>query len=190
MVIPLLPENVWGSLNAVLFTIVVSLSLISHARASYFDPGLVPLMDKTVDFSDLSAKTENTQQSMNEGWTLCNRCEIYRPPRSHHCRICKRCVRRLDHHCPCIHSIIVMIESILFGIFVVSVLIDQLQAILNDRSLIDSLKSNENSKIQPVPPSCVLLRKTFGRGPPVLWFFPCDLKKISHTTESVDMYHV
>jgi len=35
-----------------------------------------------------------------EDWTLCTRCETFRPPRAHHCRICKRCVKRMDHHCP------------------------------------------------------------------------------------------
>ena len=32
------------------------------------------------------------------------RCEMYRPPRAHHCRICKRCIRKMDHHCPWINN--------------------------------------------------------------------------------------
>uniref|UniRef100_A0A8B9S461 Palmitoyltransferase n=1 Tax=Apteryx owenii TaxID=8824 RepID=A0A8B9S461_APTOW len=40
----------------------------------------------------------------NEDWTVCNRCETYRPPRAHHCRVCHRCVRRMDHHCPWINN--------------------------------------------------------------------------------------
>ena len=32
------------------------------------------------------------------------RCEMYRPPRAHHCRICRRCIRRMDHHCPWINN--------------------------------------------------------------------------------------
>ncbi|KAJ6773007.1 PROTEIN S-ACYLTRANSFERASE 16-RELATED [Salix koriyanagi] len=29
----------------------------------------------------------------------CDKCCTYKPPRAHHCRICRRCVLRMDHHC-------------------------------------------------------------------------------------------
>lgn len=38
----------------------------------------------------------------------CNKCNNIKPQRSYHCRICKRCIKRMDHHCPwlnmCINS--------------------------------------------------------------------------------------
>eukprot|EP01083_Nonionella_stella_P030335 83183_1 len=30
----------------------------------------------------------------------CNECNCYKPWRAHHCSICKRCVLKMDHHCP------------------------------------------------------------------------------------------
>eukprot|EP00484_Ammonia_sp_Unknown_P008938 CAMPEP_0197056366 /NCGR_PEP_ID=MMETSP1384-20130603/83433_1 /TAXON_ID=29189 /ORGANISM="Ammonia sp." /LENGTH=405 /DNA_ID=CAMNT_0042490319 /DNA_START=37 /DNA_END=1254 /DNA_ORIENTATION=- len=30
----------------------------------------------------------------------CNQCQCYKPWRAHHCSICKRCVLKMDHHCP------------------------------------------------------------------------------------------
>ncbi|CDU24751.1 uncharacterized protein SPSC_04584 [Sporisorium scitamineum] len=30
----------------------------------------------------------------------CNKCDAPKPDRTHHCSTCKRCVLRMDHHCP------------------------------------------------------------------------------------------
>ncbi|KAI0978621.1 hypothetical protein GJ496_010652 [Pomphorhynchus laevis] len=47
------------------------------------------------------------------GWTpildehkveWCKYCNGYKPPRSHHCKKCKRCVILMDHHCPWING--------------------------------------------------------------------------------------
>ncbi|EPY28733.1 Zinc finger DHHC domain containing transmembrane protein [Strigomonas culicis] len=35
---------------------------------------------------------------------VCTTCMVPRPARSRHCRICDRCVRRYDHHCPWINN--------------------------------------------------------------------------------------
>ncbi|KAE9589892.1 putative protein S-acyltransferase [Lupinus albus] len=29
----------------------------------------------------------------------CDKCFAYKPPRTHHCRVCRRCVLKMDHHC-------------------------------------------------------------------------------------------
>ncbi|CAF0937714.1 unnamed protein product [Rotaria sp. Silwood1] len=175
IIIPLLNESLYGTLHALITCTFIFLCMFSHARASYFDPGFVPLPKKGIDFSDVKINDNN---KVNEhGWTICNRCDTYRPARSHHCRV---------------HSIIICVESCLFGLFVVTIFVDQVQSILNDRSLIDTLKLDEDSRMtqQILPPARVLLRKVFGPGPMILWLLPCDLKKSNETTDLQNMHHV
>lgn len=33
-------------------------------------------------------------------YRFCSTCNIFKPDRAHHCRVCDRCVLRMDHHCP------------------------------------------------------------------------------------------
>ena len=37
---------------------------------------------------------------------MCSQCQTFKPPFSHHCRICNRCISRMDHHCPWMNNCI------------------------------------------------------------------------------------
>ncbi|XP_067328552.1 palmitoyltransferase ZDHHC3-A-like isoform X2 [Anolis sagrei] len=95
--------SLWCPFHAVAFNFIVVMLLACHTRAVFADPGMVPLPDTALDFSDLRSSNSAPHKS-SQDWTVCNRCETYRPPRAHHCRICHRCVRRMDHHCPWINN--------------------------------------------------------------------------------------
>ncbi|CAI8045534.1 Palmitoyltransferase ZDHHC3, partial [Geodia barretti] len=101
------------------------MSIVCHLRASLTDPGYVPLSKTKIDFSSDLEKTESGQKKKKKRepppigeWTVCHRCEIYRPPRSHHCRKCGRCVRRMDHHCPWINNCVGELNLKYFFLFV------------------------------------------------------------------------
>ncbi|XP_029880535.1 palmitoyltransferase ZDHHC3-like isoform X2 [Aquila chrysaetos chrysaetos] len=101
---PALRGSPWCPFHAAAFNLIVLLLLACHARAVLADPGVVPLPDTAIDFSDLRSGAPRKPERSQEDWTVCDRCEAYRPPRAHHCRICHRCVRRMDHHCPWINN--------------------------------------------------------------------------------------
>lgn len=97
--------SLWAPLHVVLFNTVVFLLGMSHIKAVLSDPGTIPLPLNRLDFSDLHNAAQKNGSGHDPGeWTICTRCETYRPPRAHHCRICKRCIRRMDHHCPWINN--------------------------------------------------------------------------------------
>lgn len=96
--------SLWAPIHVVLFNTIIFLLSMSHLKAVLSDPGTVPLPQNRLDFSDLHASSGHKNGHDHGEWTVCTRCETYRPPRAHHCRICKRCIRRMDHHCPWINN--------------------------------------------------------------------------------------
>ncbi len=102
IVLQTMDGTLWAPLHVLLFNVVVFLLLMAHSRAVFSDPGVVPLPQHRVDFSD--AHSGKDLDPPQEDWTICTKCEMYRPPRAHHCRICQRCIRKMDHHCPWINN--------------------------------------------------------------------------------------
>ncbi|XP_062092037.1 probable protein S-acyltransferase 15 isoform X2 [Humulus lupulus] len=81
-----------GSLNAVIFTFLAVSSLFSFSVCVLTDPGHVP-PSYAPDVEQSGISDEETKAK------ICDRCSTYKPPRAHHCRVCRRCVLRMDHHC-------------------------------------------------------------------------------------------
>lgn len=52
------------------------------------------------------------------GLRHCGNCELYKPDRAHHCKVCNRCVYMYDHHCPWINNCIGRNNYKLFACFV------------------------------------------------------------------------
>ncbi|NWI89633.1 ZDH23 Palmitoyltransferase, partial [Pitta sordida] len=49
-----------------------------------------------------SRMSADEPEGVRKDW--CTKCQLVRPARAGHCRLCGRCVRRLDHHCVWINS--------------------------------------------------------------------------------------
>ncbi|AOA60819.1 Palmitoyltransferase [Komagataella phaffii CBS 7435] len=47
---------------------------------------------------ELLNRTVTTSGSGN--FRICNKCEVFKPDRSHHCSSCGICILKMDHHCP------------------------------------------------------------------------------------------
>ncbi|KAK7253378.1 protein-cysteine S-palmitoyltransferase [Aureococcus anophagefferens] len=61
--------------------------------------------------------------------TICGRCDAYKPPRSHHCRICNRCIVRMDHHCPWMNNCIGANNQKHFMLFLLYTIVEAVYAL-------------------------------------------------------------
>ena len=72
---------------SVIYGTICALALASHAKTMFTDPGSIP--NDAVPLAVLFEQGITTH-------AMCSHCQTYKPPKSHHCRICNRCVSRMD----------------------------------------------------------------------------------------------
>ncbi|XP_010521600.1 PREDICTED: probable protein S-acyltransferase 16 [Tarenaya hassleriana] len=106
-----------GIANAAVFTALALMCVYNYAIAIFRDPGWVP--------ANYAPDVEDPENPVHEikrkGGDLryCQKCSHYKPPRAHHCRVCKRCVLRMDHHCIWINNCVGHTNYKAFFIFVI-----------------------------------------------------------------------
>ncbi|ESN92683.1 hypothetical protein HELRODRAFT_69747 [Helobdella robusta] len=81
-----------------LSVLLALLAFFSHCQAMFTDPGAIPRGNAT---PENIAKLE-----FPEGKTIlrCVKCDSIKPDRAHHCSTCKRCIKKMDHHCPWVNN--------------------------------------------------------------------------------------
>ncbi|KAL4988152.1 Palmitoyltransferase pfa3 [Aspergillus falconensis] len=97
----------WIGLPSSILGVVLYLALnISYTTAVFTDPGS-PLGPRSGGGNPYSALPitelpEYTSYTVNStgGSRFCKKCQCPKPDRAHHCSTCKRCVLKMDHHCP------------------------------------------------------------------------------------------
>ncbi|KAJ8298448.1 hypothetical protein KUTeg_024979 [Tegillarca granosa] len=99
-------------------------------HASTTDPGFLP---RNIPEYDQAIKQvahfDEWKQGDNPLSRLCHTCRTVKPLRSKHCRVCNRCVKMFDHHCPYIYNCVgyrnrPWFFSFVFSMFILILLTD------------------------------------------------------------------
>lgn len=108
----------WSNISPaipILFAYLFCLCFSSFLHASVVDPGIIPrnlhsmpppdpsddplvIGPPTNDWVMVKLATSEVA-AMDVPVKFCKTCNIWRPPRCYHCRVCDNCIETLDHHC-------------------------------------------------------------------------------------------
>mmetsp|Transcript_48427 Transcript_48427/g.85340 ORF Transcript_48427/g.85340 Transcript_48427/m.85340 type:complete len:369 (+) Transcript_48427:160-1266(+) len=102
-----------GMLQIVIFHGITVLLIICYVRSILEHPGEIPNNDPLWQYNTVGDMRSNFEQmaAMNLQETKksgdrrhCKWCGKYKPDRCHHCRVCRTCILKMDHHCPWIYN--------------------------------------------------------------------------------------
>ena len=81
----------------ILLFILYFIEIFSTFRTGFTDPGILPKQ-----YTIKAPKKKIERKSIIRGHLFnlkyCFNCDVFRPPRTSHCRKCDNCVQKFDHH--------------------------------------------------------------------------------------------
>lgn len=107
------PRQAAGIAVIVLYFILLTLTAIPYFRTLYVihcNPGLIPCTQESEKGTSNGLEYFYSKDAFicdHQGKPIwCNKCNNWKPDRTHHCSEIDRCVRRMDHYCPWVGGIV------------------------------------------------------------------------------------
>jgi len=77
--------------------------------------------DDDFEYERKSYISENNREEISKKYGIdfkrCDKCLVVRPPKVHHCSVCRGCIMRMDHHCPWINNCVGQFNQKFFILF-------------------------------------------------------------------------
>ncbi|NP_001359469.1 palmitoyltransferase ZDHHC3 isoform 3 [Mus musculus] len=116
-------DYAYSIINGIVFNLLAFLALASHCRAMLTDP-VMPKGNATKEF------IESLQLKPGQVVYKCPKCCSIKPDRAHHCSVCKRCIRKMDHHCPWVNNCVGENNQKYFVLFTMYIALISLHALI------------------------------------------------------------
>jgi len=138
------PGPMFGVVCLVVHHILMFFLVWSFAMSIMVDPGRVPewfarlemerqgmhLPDKLLkldadEYKQLAQESQggSIEKKLDGSGRWCRKCVKVKPDRCHHCRVCQRCVLKMDHHCPWINNCVGYYNYKYFYLFILYALL-------------------------------------------------------------------
>jgi len=138
------PGPMFGVICLVIHHILIFFLIWSFSMSIMVDPGRVPewyarlemerqgmhvpgkfLAGEEQDYKRLAEEAQggSIEKKLDGSGRWCRKCVKVKPDRCHHCRICQRCVLKMDHHCPWINNCVGFYNYKYFYLFILYALL-------------------------------------------------------------------
>ncbi|XP_029933072.1 palmitoyltransferase ZDHHC16B isoform X2 [Myripristis murdjan] len=101
--------------------------------------------------------------------SICKKCIVPKPPRTHHCSICDTCILKMDHHCPWLNNCVGHFNHRYFFSFCLYMMLGCIYCSISSREMFIDAYNAIESYYQTPPPLYTFRERTAHKSIIFLW---------------------